>query len=61
MECRNSKNLDEFIQELNQTYLEIEMSKKDAEEELVETKKNFLRFMEKYNKDPRRAQPKLRA
>ena len=59
MEYRYSKNLDEFIQELKETYLEIEMSKKDAEEELVETKKNFLRFMEKYNKDPRRAHPKL--
>ena len=59
MEYRNSENLDEFIQELKETYLEIEMSKKDAEEELVETKRNFLRFMEKYNKDPRRAHPKL--
>ena len=59
MECRNSENLDEFIQELKETYLEIEMSKTDAEEELVETKKNFLRIMEKYNKDPRRARPKL--
>ena len=42
-----------------ENYLKIEMSKKDAEEELVETKKNFLHFMEKYNKDPRTAHPKL--
>ena len=35
------------------------MSKKDANEELTETKRNFLRFMEKYNKDPNRAHPKL--
>ena len=40
MENRNSGNLDEFIQELKETNLEIEMSKKDAEEELVETKKS---------------------
>ena len=59
MECPNPENLDEFIQELKEIYLKIEMSKKDAEEELVETKKNFIRFMEKYNKDPRTAHPKL--
>ena len=59
MEYRNSENLDEFIQEVKEIYLEIEMSKKDAEEELTEIKRNFLRFMEKYNKDPRRAHPKL--
>ena len=59
MEYRNSENLGEFIQELKETYLDIEMSKTDAEEELVETKRNFLRFMEKRNKDPRRAHPKL--
>ena len=59
MEYRNTENLDEFIKELKGIYLEIEMSKKDAEEELTETKRNFLRFMEKYNKDPRRAHPKL--
>ena len=59
LEYGNSENLDEFIQELKEIYLEIEMSKKDAEEEPTETKRNFLRFMEKYNKDPRRAHPKL--
>ena len=59
MEYRNSENLGQFIQELKEIYLEMEMSKKDAEEELTETKRNFLRFMEKYNKDPRRAHPKL--
>ena len=37
MEYRNSENLDEFIQELKEIYLKIEMSKKDAEEELVES------------------------
>ena len=35
------------------------MNKKDAKEELEETKRNFLRFMEKYNKDPTRAHSKL--
>ena len=49
MEYRNTENLDEFIMELKGIYLEIEMSKKDADEELTETKRNFLRFMEKYN------------
>ena len=57
MEYPNPENLDEFIQELQEIYLKIEMSKK--EEELVETKKNFLHFMEKYNKDPRTPHPKL--
>ena len=59
IEYPNPENLDEFIQELKEIYLKIEMSKKDAEEELVETKMNFIRFMEKYNKDPRTAHPKL--
>ena len=59
MEYRNPESLDEFIQELKEIYLEIEMNKKDAEEELVETKRNFIRFMEKYNKDPKGAHPKL--
>ena len=59
MEYRNSENLDEFIQEIKEIYLKVEMSKKDAEEELVETKRNFIRFMEKYNKDPKGAHPKL--
>ena len=39
MEYHNSENLDEFIQELKGIYLEIEMNKKDAEEELAETKR----------------------
>ena len=30
-----------------------------VEEELQETKENFIRFMEKYNRDPKRAHPKL--
>ena len=59
MEYHNPENLDEFIQELKEIYLKIEMSKKDAEEELVETKRNFIRFMEKYDKDPKGAHPKL--
>ena len=59
MEYPNPENLDEFIQELKEIYLKLEMSKKDAEEELVETKRNFIRFMEKYNKDPKGAHPKL--
>ena len=41
MEYHNPKNLDKFIQELKEIYLKIEMSKKDAEEELVETKKDL--------------------
>ena len=52
MEYHNPENLDEFIQELKEIYLKIEMSKKDAEEELVETKKNLIRFMEKYRSHP---------
>ena len=39
MEYPNPENLDEFIQELKEIYLKIEMGKKDAEEELVETKR----------------------
>ena len=42
MEYRNTENLDEFIKELQGIYPEIEMSKKDADEELTETKRNFL-------------------
>ena len=41
------------------TYLEMDMTKKDAEEELKETKRNFTRFMEKYDRDPERAHPEL--
>ena len=48
MEYPNPENLDEFIQELKEIYPKIEMRKKDAEEELVETKRNFNRFMEKH-------------
>ena len=59
VEYHNSENLDEFIQELKGIYLEIDLNKKDAEEELAETKGNLLRFINKYNKDPRRARPKL--
>ena len=59
VEYHNSENLDEFIQELKKIYLETDLNKKDAEEELAETKGNLLRFMNKYNKDPRRAHPKL--
>ena len=59
VEYHNSENLDEFIQELKGIYLEIELNKKDAEEELAETKGNLLCFMDKCNKDPRRAHPKL--
>ena len=43
-----------FIKELKGIYLEIE-----TDEELTDTKRNFLRFMEKYNRDPKRAHPKL--
>ena len=55
VEYHNSEN----IQELKGIYLETDLNKKDAEEELAETKANLLRFMSKYNKDPRRAHPKL--
>ena len=41
-----------FIKEFKVTYLEMDMTKKDAEEELKETKRNFTRFMEKYDRDP---------
>ena len=37
MEYRNSENLEEFIKEFKEIYLEIDMNKKDAEEELEET------------------------
>ena len=59
VEYHNSENLDEFIQELKGIYLETDLNKKDAEEELAETKANLLRFMNKCNKDPRRAHPNL--
>ena len=59
MEYRNTENLDEFINELKEIYLEIEMNRKDAEDELAETKENLRRFMDQYNKDPRRAHPTL--
>ena len=49
----NSENLEEFIQELKGIYLETDLNKKDAEEELAETKANLSRFMNKFNKDPR--------
>ena len=58
-EYRNTENLDEFINELKEIYLEIEMNRKDAEDELAETKENLRRFMDQYNKDPRRAHPTL--
>ena len=59
MEYRNPENPEEFIKEFQEIYIEIDMNKKDAEEELEETKRNFIRFMEKYNRDPKRAHPKL--
>ena len=37
----------------------MDMTKKDAEEELKETKRNFTRFLEKYDRDPKRAHPEL--
>ena len=60
VEYHNSENLDEFIQQLKGIYLETDLNKKDAEEELAETKAHLLRFMNKYNKDPRRAHPNLK-
>ena len=45
MEYRNSENLEEFIKEFKEIYLDTDMNKKDAEEELEETKRNFIRFM----------------
>ena len=59
VEYHNSENLDEFIQELKGIYLETDLNKKDAEEELAETKANLSRFMDKFNKDPRTAHPNL--
>ena len=55
----NPENLEEFIKEFKVTYLEMDMTKKDAEEELKDTKRNFTRFMEKYDRDPQRAHPEL--
>ena len=49
----------ELIQELKGTYLDTDMSKKDAEEELEETKATLSRFMTKFNKNPRKAHPNL--
>ena len=37
----------------------MDMTKKDAEAELKETKRNFTRLMEKYDRDPQRAHPEL--
>ena len=59
VEYHNSENLDEFIQELKGIYLETDLNKKDAEEELAETKANLSRCMNMFNKDPRRAHPNL--
>ena len=59
VEYHNSENLDEFIQELKEIYLETDMNKKDAEEELAGTRENLTRFMNQFNKDPRRAHPNL--
>ena len=59
MEYHNPENLEEFIKKFKEIHLEIDMNKKDAKEELQETKKNFIRFMEKYNRDPKRAHPEL--
>ena len=59
VEYHNSENIDEFIQELKEIYLETDMNKKDAEEELAGTRENLTRFMNQFNKDPRRAHPNL--
>ena len=59
VEYHNSENLDEFIQGLKGIYLDTDLNKKDAEEDLAETKANLSRFMDKFNKDPRRAHPNL--
>ena len=59
VEYHNSENLDEFIQELKEIYLETDLNKKDAEEELAGTRENLTRFMNQFNKDPRRAHPNL--
>ena len=45
VEYHNPENLEEFIQELKGTYLEIDMNKKDAEEELAGIKEELKRFM----------------
>ena len=45
MEYHNPEKLEEFIKEFKETCLEIDMTKKDAEEELKETKRNVTRFM----------------
>ena len=45
VEYHNSENLDEFIQELREIYLETDLNKKDAEEELAGTRENLTRFM----------------
>ena len=47
------------IKAFKEIYLEMDMAKKDAEEELKETKKNFTHFMKEYNRNPQRAHPEL--
>ena len=59
VEYHNSENLDEFIQELKEIYLETDLNKKGAEEELAGARENLTRFMNQFNKDPRRAHPNL--
>ena len=59
VEYHNPENIDEFIQELKGTYLDTDMNKKDAKEELEETKATLSRFMNKFNKNPRKAHPNL--
>ena len=59
VEYHSSEILEEFIQELKETYLETDMNKKDAEEELAGIKEELKRFMNQFNKDPKGAHPKL--
>ena len=54
VEYHNSENLEEFIQGLKGIYLEIDMNKKDAEEELAGIKEELERFMSQFNKQSAR-------
>ena len=52
VEPPNPANLTEFNQELQEVYLDREMSKADAAKELVEIQQSFMEFMDRYHTGP---------
>ena len=52
MENLNPDNLAEFNEQFQQVYLDRDMSKTEAEEELKITKASFKDFMQRYDQDP---------